>query len=105
MNFKICSGLLLLLPTFHAGATCRSQAVVREFLKQKGFTTHPKGFVVDHTCALENGGLDIPGNMQLQTIAEGKAKDRWERTPEGKRKTCNIYNSLPERTVFNCKEN
>lgn len=37
------------------------------------------GYVVDHVKALECGGADDPSNMQWQTIAEGKAKDKTER--------------------------
>lgn len=37
------------------------------------------GYVVDHVIALACGGPDNQSNMQWQTIAEGKAKDRWER--------------------------
>ena len=37
------------------------------------------GYVVDHVKALACGGADAPSNMQSQTIAEGKAKDKWER--------------------------
>jgi hypothetical protein len=37
------------------------------------------GHVVDHVRALECGGADAPGNMQWQTVAEGKAKDKMER--------------------------
>ena len=37
------------------------------------------GYVVDHVKALECGGADSPSNMQWQTIAEGKAKDKTER--------------------------
>jgi hypothetical protein len=36
------------------------------------------GYVIDHTKALKRGGLDEPGNMQWQTIADAKAKDRIE---------------------------
>jgi hypothetical protein len=36
------------------------------------------GYVIDHINPLECGGADAPFNMQWQTIAEGKAKDRWE---------------------------
>jgi hypothetical protein len=36
------------------------------------------GYVVDHVKALECDGVDAPSNMQWQTIAEGKAKDRTE---------------------------
>ena len=40
------------------------------------------GYIVDHRVPLACGGLDRVTNMQYQTIAESKAKDRWER------KTC-----------------
>jgi hypothetical protein len=34
--------------------------------------------VVDHIKALKRGGADDPSNMQWQTKAEAKAKDRIE---------------------------
>lgn len=37
------------------------------------------GYVIDHKVALACGGVDSPFNMQWQTVAEGKAKDKWER--------------------------
>lgn len=43
-----------------------------------------KGYVIDHVKALACGGPDVPSNMQWQTIAEGKAKDKWERKECGK---------------------
>jgi len=36
------------------------------------------GYVVDHVEALKHGGRDDPSNMQWQTTAEAKAKDKWE---------------------------
>jgi hypothetical protein len=36
------------------------------------------GYVVDHIKALECGGVDAPSNMQWQTVAKGKAKDKTE---------------------------
>jgi hypothetical protein len=36
------------------------------------------GWVVDHVQALKHGGADAPRNMQWQTRAAAKAKDRWE---------------------------
>ena len=36
------------------------------------------GWVVDHVRALKHGGADDPSNMQWQTRAAAKAKDRWE---------------------------
>jgi len=37
------------------------------------------GYVIDHIHALACGGADSPENMQWQSVAEGKAKDKWER--------------------------
>jgi hypothetical protein len=37
------------------------------------------GYVIDHVCPLACCGGDAPSNMQWQTTAESKAKDRWER--------------------------
>lgn len=36
------------------------------------------GFVVDHIKPLCKGGPDRPSNMQWQTVAAAKAKDKWE---------------------------
>lgn len=36
------------------------------------------GYVVDHVTALKRGGADAPYNMQWQTSAAAKAKDRSE---------------------------
>lgn len=38
------------------------------------------GYVVDHINPLECGGADAPSNMQWQTVADGKAKDKTERS-------------------------
>jgi hypothetical protein len=37
-----------------------------------------QGYVVDHVQALKHGGRDDSSNMQWQTTAEAKAKDKWE---------------------------
>jgi len=37
------------------------------------------GYVIDHINPLECGGADAPSNMQWQTVADGKAKDKTER--------------------------
>ncbi len=36
------------------------------------------GYVIDHIQALKHGGADAPYNMQWQTNAAAKAKDKWE---------------------------
>jgi hypothetical protein len=38
------------------------------------------GYVVDHVNPLECGGADAPTNMQWQTTADAKTKDRTERS-------------------------
>jgi hypothetical protein len=43
------------------------------------------GYVVDHVKPLACGGADAPSNMQWQSVAEGKAKDKWERAGCGVR--------------------
>src|ERR1700680_666126 len=78
----------------HRCATCtrdaeghivRSEAAKREFEHM-----HPcpatgvsggscPGYVIDHVTPLACGGEDAPNNMQWQTVADGKAKDEWER--------------------------
>ena len=37
------------------------------------------GYVIDHIKPLTCDGADDPSNMQWQTKAESKAKDKWER--------------------------
>ena len=37
------------------------------------------GYVIDHITALACGGIDAASNMQWQSVAEGRAKDKWER--------------------------
>lgn len=37
------------------------------------------GYVIDHVVPLDCGGADAPENMQWQTVADAKEKDRWER--------------------------
>jgi hypothetical protein len=37
------------------------------------------GYVIDHVKPLECGGADAPSNMQWQTVAAGKSKDKTER--------------------------
>ena len=50
-----------------------------------GAYTRPcKGYVIDHINPLACGGADAPSNMQWQTVAEGKARDKWERKACGK---------------------
>ena len=57
----------------------RSSSAKHEFMKETGYQHGRKGYVIDHVVPLSKGGADAPGNMQWQTVEEGKAKDKWER--------------------------
>lgn len=68
----------------HHGRIARSPAARKTFR-----STHPcpatgrtsgrcPGYVIDHIRPLKRGGPDTPSNMQWQTKAEAKAKDRIE---------------------------
>ena len=62
----------------------RSSSEKAEFKKEQPCPSTDKasgacpGYVVDHVKPLCKGGADKPWNMQWQTVAEGKAKDRVE---------------------------
>ena len=87
----IASALLL---THDAEARERSAAAVREFKRQSPCpaTGQPRGacpgWIVDHVVPLCAGGADRPSNMQWQTVAAAKVKDRDER------KTCHSSGNL-----------
>lgn len=72
---------------FMAPALARDAKAVRAFKNlhpcpatQKASGPCP-GYVVDHVAPLACGGPDHPDNMQWQTVADAKAKDKWERKP------------------------
>ena len=84
--------LFAALPCYVALAPClataseyRSYSVKHEFQRQHpcpstGRTTGAcPGYIKDHIRALDCGGPDSVENMQWQTVAEAKAKDKWER--------------------------
>ncbi|CAD6876117.1 HNH endonuclease signature motif containing protein [Methylomonas fluvii] len=64
----------------------RSQAAISEFkyahpCPANGNTKGAcPGYVIDHIEPLACGGADDPSNMQWQTAADAKAKDKWERS-------------------------
>jgi type I restriction enzyme, R subunit len=68
------------------GRIKRSAAAKNEFKRQhpcpstgRGSGSCP-GYVIDHVRPLECGGADSSLNMQWQTVTEGKAKDKTERS-------------------------
>jgi hypothetical protein len=61
------------------GRIRRSQHARAEFMRQTGYPHGRHGYVVDHIVPLACGGADAPYNMQWQTVAAAKAKDKTER--------------------------
>ena len=74
-----------LLGSQELNARERSQAAKSEFKRMNpcpanGKDTGPcPGYIIDHVRPLACGGADSQENMQWQTIAEAKSKDKWER--------------------------
>lgn len=67
------------VPRSADGRIQRSAAARHAFARQTGFPNGRPGYVIDHIKPLACGGADAPSNMQWQTIAAGKAKDKTER--------------------------
>jgi hypothetical protein len=76
---------ILLLPLDTQAKEHRSNAARHAFVYEHacpdtGLNKLPcHGYIIDHVVPLCAGGDDSPSNMQWQTIAEAKAKDRIER--------------------------
>jgi len=62
-----------------AGRIARDAKARREFMRRTGFPRGRPGYIVDHIVPLACGGPDKPSNMQWQTVAEARAKDKQER--------------------------
>jgi hypothetical protein len=84
----IYSAAAIVLPNVASAREYRSREVTREFQREHPCPSTGRtsgacpGYRKDHVKALACGGRDAVWNLQWQTVAEARAKDRWER------KTC-----------------
>ena len=61
------------------GRIKRNHQARHAFMVRTGYPHGRRGFVVDHIVPLACGGADAPSNMQWQTAADAKLKDKSER--------------------------
>jgi|SRR5665647_1125218 len=60
------------------GRIKRNPSATYQFKVQTGYRHGRPGYVIDHIIPLKRGGCDCPSNMQWQTKADAKAKDKIE---------------------------
>jgi hypothetical protein len=88
LAFAALACCVTLVPIIAPASECRSLEVKHEFQRQhpcpstRSPTGRCPGYIKDHVIPLACGGPDSVANLQWQTVAAAKAKDRWER------KTC-----------------
>ena len=87
-NWRVVLDVLIastLFATIAEAHIQRSQAAKNAFVKMHACPATKlhklpcKGYIIDHVKALACGGADTPSNMQWQTVAAAKAKDKVER--------------------------
>jgi hypothetical protein len=65
-------------PRDSKGRFVRSASGKHAFEVQSGYPKGRPGYVVDHIKPLACGGVDTPSNMQWQTVADAKVKEKVE---------------------------
>jgi hypothetical protein len=84
-SWPLIVAIALAFPGPLAAKEHRSRDVTREFQREHPCPSTGKtsgacrGYRRDHIVPLACGGPDAVTNMQWQTTADAKAKDRWER--------------------------
>lgn len=79
-TFAAAIALLLTAPPAMAWSTAARQFQRAHPCPATGERSGPcPGWIRDHIVPLACGGADAPENMQWQSVADAKAKDRWER--------------------------
>lgn len=84
-TLSLLTAALMLVAPLADARIARSYAAKVAFVKthacpSTGLHKLPcKGWIIDHVKALACGGADNKANMQWQTVAAAKAKDKWER--------------------------
>jgi hypothetical protein len=86
MLLKLFLILLAAAPPPCKGHVKRSHKVRSAFMRlhpcpdgpDKGSTKRCRGWIIDHICPLQCCGLDSIDNLQWQSKADAKAKDRTE---------------------------
>ncbi len=85
MNQVALMGLALVIGLSAMPAEARSKKAVAEFKRENPCPANGNkrgacpGYQVDHLRPLKCGGSDVPSNMQWQTVADAKLKDREEK--------------------------
>ena len=61
-----------------SGRIIRNEATKREFMQSSGYQHGRPGYVVAPINPLKTGGTDTAANMEWQSVANAKARDRWQ---------------------------
>jgi len=60
------------------GRIIRNEQTKREFMQASGYPHGRPGYVVVPVTPLKSAGPDTAANLEWQTVATAKAKDKWQ---------------------------